>query len=101
MRKILGANASVSPVITLEPRRRRFHGPMLLTVPLPVATRHAIQMRRYKKGEVPPTLRLLCSLTEKTAPAKWEDITGSAPHVIRQDTLTFSTAVSARFWLID
>lgn len=28
-------------------------------------------------GQEPPTLRLLCSITGGSAPAQWEDITGT------------------------
>uniref|UniRef100_A0A672FQF7 Ankyrin UPA domain-containing protein n=1 Tax=Salarias fasciatus TaxID=181472 RepID=A0A672FQF7_SALFA len=48
-----------------------------------------------------PTLRLLCSITGGTTPAQWEDITGTTPLTFINDCVSFTTNVSARFWLID
>uniref|UniRef100_A0A671KF41 Ankyrin UPA domain-containing protein n=1 Tax=Sinocyclocheilus anshuiensis TaxID=1608454 RepID=A0A671KF41_9TELE len=48
-----------------------------------------------------PTLRLLCSITGGTTPAQWEDITGSTPLTFINQCVSFTTNVSARFWLID
>uniref|UniRef100_A0AAV2LLR5 Ankyrin n=1 Tax=Knipowitschia caucasica TaxID=637954 RepID=A0AAV2LLR5_KNICA len=48
-----------------------------------------------------PTLRLLCSITGGTTPAQWEDITGSTPLTFVNQCVSFTTNVSARFWLID
>jgi len=79
---------AVSPVVTLEPRRRKFHQPVLLTVPLPLpavtfpaSRRHHHQpalltvplpkaaqrgmINQYNTtsgGTSPPNLRLLCSV---------------------------------------
>uniref|UniRef100_A0A0S7ES12 ANK2 n=1 Tax=Poeciliopsis prolifica TaxID=188132 RepID=A0A0S7ES12_9TELE len=35
VRKILGNKASFSPIVTLEPRRRKFHKPITMTIPVP------------------------------------------------------------------
>ncbi|XP_035232242.1 ankyrin-2-like isoform X2 [Stegodyphus dumicola] len=48
-----------------------------------------------------PTLRLLCSITGGTIKAQWEDVTGSTPLTFVNDCVSFTTTVSARFWLID
>lgn len=50
---------AVSPVVTIEPRRRKFHKAITLTVPLPQATKGMIN--QYS-GDA-PTLRLLCSMS--------------------------------------
>jgi len=55
---------AVSPVVTLEPRRRKFHQPVLLTVPLPKAAQRGMinQYNTTSGGTSPPNLRLLCSV---------------------------------------
>lgn len=35
------------------------------------------------------------------AKAQWEDVTGSTPLTFVKDCVSFTTTVSARFWLID
>ena len=46
-------------------------------------------------------MRLLCSKTGGLAPAQWEDITGHTPLSYVQECVSFTTTVSARFWLMD
>ena len=60
----VGSNrVAVSPVVTLEPRRRKYHQPVLLTVPLPKAfQRGMINQYTSSGGTGPPNLRLLCSV---------------------------------------
>lgn len=53
--KAFGPQTAVSPIVTLEPRRRKFHKPISLTIPLPKKT----------PGNEKTTLRLLCSITSK------------------------------------
>lgn len=48
-----------------------------------------------------PTLRLLCSITGGQTKAQWEDVTGSTPLTFFNDSVSFTTTVSARFWLMD
>lgn len=48
------------------------------------------------KSQNVPSLRLLCSITGGTAPAQWEDITGSTPLSKVKDCISFTTTVSAR-----
>nr|CAH8861327.1 unnamed protein product [Trichobilharzia regenti] len=101
--RLLGNRVAVSPIVTLEPRRRKFHKPITLTIPLPkAAVRGMINptMSDLKSQNV-PSLRLLCSITGGTAPAQWEDITGSTPLSKVKDCVSFTTTVSARFWLMD
>lgn len=47
------------------------------------------------------SLRLLCSITGGLAPAQWEDITGHTPLSYVDECVSFTTTVSARFWLMD
>ncbi|XP_042652577.1 ankyrin-2 isoform X23 [Tyto alba] len=97
-KKILGNKATFSPIVTLEPRRRKFHKPITMTIPVPKASSDGI-MNGY--GGDTPTLRLLCSITGGTTPAQWEDITGTTPLTFVNECVSFTTNVSARFWLID
>ncbi|XP_068044412.1 ankyrin-2 isoform X30 [Anomalospiza imberbis] len=98
IKKILGNKATFSPIVTLEPRRRKFHKPITMTIPVPKASSDGL-MNGY--GGDTPTLRLLCSITGGTTPAQWEDITGTTPLTFVNECVSFTTNVSARFWLID
>ncbi|XP_052009141.1 ankyrin-3-like [Xyrauchen texanus] len=96
---IIGNRASFSPIVTVEPRRRKFHKPITMTIPVPPRSKEAVANGR--KGEPAPCLRLLCSITGGTSPAQWEDITGTTPLSFVTDCVSFTTNVSARFWLAD
>ncbi|XP_016838885.2 ankyrin-2 isoform X2 [Nasonia vitripennis] len=96
--KLLGNCVAVSPVITIEPRRRKFHKPISLTLPVPQAANKG--MINHYGGET-PTLRLLCSIAGGISEAQWEDVTGSTPLNFMNDKVSFTTTVSARFWLMD
>uniref|UniRef100_T1J7N3 Death domain-containing protein n=1 Tax=Strigamia maritima TaxID=126957 RepID=T1J7N3_STRMM len=96
--KMLGNRVAVSPVVTVEPRRRKFHKPITLTIPVPQAASRGM-INQYS-GET-PTLRLLCSITGGITRAQWEDVTGSTPLTFVNDCVSFTTTVSARFWLMD
>ncbi|XP_037295422.1 ankyrin-3 isoform X4 [Manduca sexta] len=93
VQRVLPRHAAVSPVVTVEPRRRKFHRSITLTVPLPPSP----------TGERASTsnLRLLCSIMGGQARAVWEDVTGSTPLTITDDCASFTTTVSARFWLMN
>ncbi|XP_032355865.1 ankyrin-2 isoform X4 [Etheostoma spectabile] len=99
VRKVLGNKATFSSIVTLEPRRRKFHKPITMTIPIPKSSNNDGSSGVYS-GET-PTLRLLCSITGGTTPAQWEDITGSTPLTFVNQCVSFTTNVSARFWLID
>ncbi|XP_056586420.1 ankyrin-2b isoform X3 [Triplophysa dalaica] len=99
VRKNLGNKATFSPIVTLEPRRRKFHKPITMTIPVPKSSEEPI-LSGFGGGDT-PTLRLLCSITGGTTPAQWEDITGTTPLTFTSDCVSFTTNVSARFWLID
>uniref|UniRef100_A0AAR2KW93 Ankyrin 1, erythrocytic a n=1 Tax=Pygocentrus nattereri TaxID=42514 RepID=A0AAR2KW93_PYGNA len=96
--KLLGNQATFSPVVTVEPRRRKFHRPIGLRIPLPPSWRES--PRDAGEGDT-TSLRLLCSVIGGTAPAQWEDITGTTKLVYANDCANFTTNVSARFWLAD
>ncbi|XP_015834172.2 titin isoform X6 [Tribolium castaneum] len=96
--KLLGHGVAVSPVVTVEPRRRKFHKAITLSMPAPRA--HSQGMINQYSGSA-PTLRLLCSITGGTTRAQWEDVTGSTPLTFVNDCVSFTTTVSARFWLMD
>uniref|UniRef100_A0A8K9Y7Q2 Ankyrin 2a, neuronal n=1 Tax=Oncorhynchus mykiss TaxID=8022 RepID=A0A8K9Y7Q2_ONCMY len=99
VKRILGNKATFSPIVTLEPRRRKFHKPITMTIPVPKSSTNDGTGNVF--GGDTPTLRLLCSITGGTTPAQWEDITGSTPLTFINQCVSFTTNVSARFWLID
>ncbi|XP_014896215.1 ankyrin-1 isoform X3 [Poecilia latipinna] len=94
----LGNQATFSPVVTIEPRRRKFHRPIGLRIPLPPSWRES--SRDAGEGDT-TSLRLLCSVIGGTAPAQWEDITGTTKLMYASSCASFTTNVSARFWLAD
>ncbi|XP_025412127.1 ankyrin-3-like isoform X3 [Sipha flava] len=96
--KLFGNRVAVSPVVTIEPRRRKFHKAITLTIPLPQATTKGM-INQYS-GDA-PTLRLLCSMSGGQSKAQWDDVTGGTPLTFVKDCVTFTTTLSARFWLID
>lgn len=101
--KLLGNSVAVSPIVTVEPRRRKFHKPITLTIPVPQAATKGM-INQYS-GDA-PTLRLLCSITGSSksggpSKAQWEDVTGSTPLTFINECISFTTTVSARFWLMD
>ncbi|XP_068806863.1 ankyrin-3 isoform X3 [Struthio camelus] len=99
VKKILGNKATFSPIVTVEPRRRKFHKPITMTIPVPPPSGEGVT--NGYKGDTTPSLRLLCSITGGTSPAQWEDITGTTPLTFTNDCVSFTTNVSARFWLAD
>ncbi|GMT24044.1 hypothetical protein PFISCL1PPCAC_15341, partial [Pristionchus fissidentatus] len=100
--RLHGNRVAVSPIVTVEPRRRKFHKPITLCIPLPVSgNKQMLTQYSGQSGQEPPTLRLLCSITGGSAPAQWEDITGTTQLTFTGDDVSFTTTVSARFWLMD
>ncbi|GAA6098722.1 ankyrin-3-like isoform X1 [Tachysurus ichikawai] len=79
---VIGNQASFSPIVTVEPRRRKFHKPITMTIPVPPSAKDYTGC----KGDPVPCLRLLCSITDLLVD------TGSAvsilpEHVYRQTFL--------------
>ncbi|XP_077310237.1 ankyrin-3 isoform X40 [Lithobates pipiens] len=99
VKKVIGNKATFSPIVTVEPRRRKFHKPITMTIPVPPPSGEGVS--NGYKGDTTPSLRLLCSITGGTSPAQWEDITGTTPLTFVSDCVSFTTNVSARFWLGD
>ncbi|CDQ64130.1 unnamed protein product [Oncorhynchus mykiss] len=91
----LGNQATFSPVVTVEPRRRKFHRPIGLRIPLPPSWRES--PRDAGEGDT-TSLRLLCSVIGGTAPAQWEDITGTTKLMYANNCANFTTNVSARLY---
>uniref|UniRef100_A0A8C3F7N9 Ankyrin 1 n=1 Tax=Chrysemys picta bellii TaxID=8478 RepID=A0A8C3F7N9_CHRPI len=96
--KLLGNQATFSPIVTVEPRRRKFHRPIGLRIPLPPSWKD--NPRDSGEGDT-TSLRLLCSVIGGTDQAQWEDITGTTKLVYANECANFTTNVSARFWLAD
>ncbi|XP_076008051.1 uncharacterized protein LOC143002019 isoform X3 [Genypterus blacodes] len=99
VKKIVGNRATFSPIVTVEPRRRKFHKPITMTIPVPPLSGEGLT--NGYKGDCTPCLRLLCSIAGGTSPAQWEDITGTTPLTFVNECVSFTTNVSARFWLAD
>nr|CAH8871646.1 unnamed protein product [Trichobilharzia regenti] len=100
--RMLGPRVSVSPIVTIEPRRRKFHKPITLTIPLPKTAISSSSGSMKSRSTVDsPSLRLLCSITGGSSPAVWEDITGSSPLSAHDTAVSFTSTVSARLWLVD
>jgi ankyrin len=102
VQRTFGSRVNVSPVVTVEPRRRKFHKPITLTIPLPTktptTTKHSHQQQQHGNAYTSDsqTLRLLCSITGGTHPAQFDDITGHTPLTFSNDCATFTSTVSAR-----
>ncbi|XP_052685797.1 ankyrin-2-like isoform X40 [Crassostrea angulata] len=103
--KLLGNRVAVSPIVTLEPRRRRFHTAITVTIPVPKAAQKGM-INQYEKEA--PTLRVMYSiaasnnaLREGTNPALWDDLTDQTQLTFIDDCVSFNTNVSGRFMLMD
>ncbi|XP_060605993.1 ankyrin-2-like isoform X12 [Ruditapes philippinarum] len=103
--KLFGNRVACSPIVTVEPRRRKFHKPITLTIPVPKSAQKGM-INQYQNEN--PTLRLLCSITGNHAVHRgganasvWEDITENKNLQFTNDCVSFTTTVSARFWLMD
>ncbi|KAI6215992.1 hypothetical protein M3Y94_00450400 [Aphelenchoides besseyi] len=91
--KLHGNRVAVSPIVTVEPRRRKFHKPITLCIPLPQSGNKGMltQYANGQPGQEPPTLRLLCSITGGSSPAQWEDITGTTQLTFTGEEVSFTT----------
>eukprot|EP00096_Caligus_rogercresseyi_P015940 TRINITY_DN8444_c0_g1_i1.p1 TRINITY_DN8444_c0_g1~~TRINITY_DN8444_c0_g1_i1.p1 ORF type:complete len:552 (-),score=180.63 TRINITY_DN8444_c0_g1_i1:297-1952(-) len=84
---------STSPCVTLEPRRRKFHKPVKVSIPLP---------ERSVNSSIETCLKLLCSMSGNYNKAYWEDVTESTPIQVSEDgCISFTSVISASFWLIN
>lgn len=63
--KLLGNQATFSPIVTVEPRRRKFYRPIGLRIPLPPSWTD--NPRDSGEGDT-TSLRLLCSVTGERCP---------------------------------
>lgn len=63
--KLLGNQATFSPIVTVEPRRRKFHRPIGLRIPLPPSWTD--NPRDSGEGDT-TSLRLLCSVIGERFP---------------------------------
>jgi len=55
--KLASGSVSAGPVVSIEPRVRKFHQPVTITVPLPPLS------RRRHDNKLSNSLRLLCSMS--------------------------------------
>lgn len=70
----LGNQATFSPVVTIEPRRRKFHRPIGLRIPLPPSWRES--PRDAGEGDT-TSLRLLCSVIGRRGRGRGEAVVWS------------------------
>ncbi|XP_060074822.1 ankyrin-2-like [Ylistrum balloti] len=104
--KLLGNRVAVSPIVTVEPRRRKFHKTITLTIPVPKAQQKG--MINPHRDDL-PSLRVLYSISgsnnslnkEGTDVAIWDDLTEQTQLKLVNDCVSFTTRVSGRFWLMD
>ena len=101
LQRVFGSRVNVSPVVTVEPRRRKFHKPITITIPLPAKVSKPNQQKDSQQHGTAYTsdsqsLRLLCSITGGIHPAQFDDITGHTPLTFSNECATFTTTVSAR-----
>lgn len=103
-------SGAISPVITVEPRRRKFHKPITITIPVP-ETRSPNLNAQYSGGgnnvkhlrddpHIETELALLCSMSGSGSRTVWEDVTLSTPLSFSNNCVQFTTVVSAQFWLL-
>jgi len=85
-----GRSVEVSRMVAVEPRKRKFHEPIFVSIPLPCLPGKASTAN----------IRLLCSITGSTEKAAWQDVTGTTPLELCKDVVHFSTKVSGIFWLL-
>lgn len=74
--RLFGNNVTVSPIITVEPRRRKFHKPITLTIPVPQIGGSKANLSRpsIPTQETPPYLRLMCSITGESSSLTFQDL---------------------------
>ena len=81
-----------SPLVAIEPRRRRFHNPVQVALPLSAATKSGVKDPKSR-------IRLLCSLAASSTPkAVFEDVTEMTPFTISKGT--FLTANKSRLSIL-
>jgi len=80
---------AVSPVVTLEPRRRKFHKAVSLTIPVPDTSNIDIET----------DILVLCSLSGPGCRTVWEEVTQSIT-LVSPTMVQLTTVVSAQFWCI-
>ncbi|XP_023335565.1 uncharacterized protein LOC111706864 [Eurytemora carolleeae] len=86
-----GRSVEVSKIVAVEPRKRKFHQPFFVSIPLPCSG---------SKINSSTDIRLICSVTGSLDPVSWVDMTGSTPLEVNKDVVHFSTKVSALFWIL-
>ncbi|KAL5004260.1 hypothetical protein ScPMuIL_017716 [Solemya velum] len=97
--KVLGGQATMSPVVTVEPRRRKFHKAMTLMIPIPKAAAEKGKKTQHDWGA--STLRILSSISGGKSKAVWDDLTDCKPLTFVGECPAFTTTVSARFCVMD
>ncbi|XP_075245681.1 uncharacterized protein LOC142339499 isoform X4 [Convolutriloba macropyga] len=97
VRKVCGTKFRCSPVVTIEPQRRRFH--QVFTVYLPHPSSDYPAWPAGTRTE----LRVLRSVQAKTDPSVFEDKTDSfvLNKPDKDGRIAFTTMISGRYWVIE
>lgn len=85
----INTNLASSPIVTIEPRRKKVKKAITVTIPMPEGTLNL------------NNLKLLSSITGGTAKADWKDVTNLSKLAFSDTCVQFQTAVTGRFWLLE
>ncbi|CAD5124042.1 DgyrCDS12350 [Dimorphilus gyrociliatus] len=78
-----------SPIVSLEPSKRKFHREITISLPLGTTKLDSKQLE---------SVRLFCSLDERNV--KWEDITGTTEITYSKNCAHFKTIYPGKFWIL-
>jgi len=85
----VNTNLASSPIVTIEPRRKKVKKAVTVTIPLPEGTKNL------------NNLKLLSSISGGTDKAEWKDVTNRTKLTFSDTCVQFQTAVTGRFWLLE
>ncbi|XP_076304678.1 ankyrin-3-like [Tachypleus tridentatus] len=123
VKKVFGDHVTVSPILTVEPRYRKFHKACTLSIPLvnkgtvslpvddeKIITCNSITKQDHSNSEGELTsqsrsqdtrkMHLVCSLTGGNQQVEWLNITGSASMKKSKTYMSLSTYVTGRYCLV-
>merc|ERR1712113_1255728 len=91
--KFCKAGIHTGPILSLEPRRRRFHQNVHYYLPGPTGISCKEERENYH-------CRVLCSITEGTNETDWKDVTENVDVPWINDPAPFVPTLSGRFWIL-
>jgi len=84
------SNLPMSPIVTIEPRRKKVKKPITVTIPFP-----EIPLKKNFND-----IRLISSITGGTSKAQWQDVTDLTKLEFKDGLVHFKTSVTGRFCLM-